>query len=145
MPNEHRHVYKPVDSTSFAPVDNAGNEEVGATGNLENCSLKEIDPKLVASVASCEEAQKRQTQPLSAEKEAYIRKAANLEQALEQLQKTYLNLIFRHRMAASQNKMDLGRTKTLLQDIKLRNPAYVKQFKIPDVHRQDEEQNVVEG
>ena len=40
--------------------------------------------------------------------------------------------------------MDLGRTETLLQDIELRDqePVYVKQFKIPDAHQQEVEQNV---
>ena len=42
--------------------------------------------------------------------------------------------------------MDLRRTETLLHDIELRDqePVYVKQFKIPDAHRQEVEQNVAE-
>ena len=59
-----------------------------------------------------------------------------------------MNLPLKHHMADSQNKMDLGRTKTLLHDIKLRDlePVYVKhkQFKIPDAHQQEVEQNVAQ-
>jgi hypothetical protein len=42
--------------------------------------------------------------------------------------------------------MDLGRTETLLHDIELRDqePVYVKQFKIPEAHRDDVEKHVQE-
>ena len=146
MPDEHGHVYVPIVNASFAPVDISRNEELGFTENLDDCPLKEINPKFVASVASSEEARRRLSQPLTPEKEAYIRKAANLEHVPEHLRKAYMNLILKHHTAVSQNKMDLGRTETLLHDIELRDqePVYVKQFKIPDAHRQEVEQNVAE-
>ena len=42
-------------------------------------------------------------------------------------------------MTISQNKMDLRRTETLLHDIELRNlePVNIKQFKIPDAHKEE--------
>ena len=86
-PDNHRHVYLPVVDAMFSPVDISKNEELGVTSNLEDCSHKEIDPKFVVSVASSEEARKRSSQPLPLEKEANIRKAANLELFWEHLRK----------------------------------------------------------
>ena len=60
-----------------------------------------------------------QSQPLTLSKEAYIRKAANLEHVPENLRKAYLSLILKHHTAVSQSKMDLGRTETLLHYIEL--------------------------
>ena len=113
---------------------------------MDDCLLKEISPKFIASVASSEEARRRLSQPLTPEKEAYIRKADYLEHVPERLQKAYLNLILKHHMAVSQNKKDLRRTETLLHHIELpdQKPASVKQLKIPDAHRQEVEQNITE-
>ena len=83
------------------PVDIDRNKELGFTENLDNCPLKEINPKLVASVASSEKAHRRLSQPLTPKTEANIRKAANLKHVLEHLRKAYLNLILKHHTAVS--------------------------------------------
>ena len=101
MPDEHGHVYVPVVNDSFPLVDIARNKELGFTENLDNCPLKEINPKFVTSVESSKEAQKRLSQPLTPEKEAYIRKAANLEHVPEHLRKAYINLRLKHHTAMS--------------------------------------------
>ena len=64
----------------------------------------------------------------------------------EQFQAKYRNLLFKHHAAISQNKFDLGRTDTLMHKIALKTqePIYVKQFKIPDAHRQEVEKHVLE-
>jgi hypothetical protein len=64
----------------------------------------------------------------------------------EQFQAKYRNLLFKHHEAISQNKFDLGRTGTLMHEIALKTqePIYVKQFKIPDAHRQEVEKHVLE-
>ena len=64
----------------------------------------------------------------------------------EQFQAKYRNLLFKHHEAISQNKFDLGRTDTLMHKIALKTqePIYVKQFKIPDTHRQEVEKHVLE-
>ena len=78
-PDQHGHVFVPVVNALLAPVDIARNEELGFTKNLDDCPLKEINPKFVASVASSQEAGRRLSQPLTPEKEAYIQNAAHLE------------------------------------------------------------------
>lgn len=61
--------------------------------------------------------------PLTTEKEAYIWKAANLEHVPEKLRHLYLNMILKHHVAVSQNKMDLGRIEMLLHDTELWDPG----------------------
>ena len=108
MPGKYGHAYVPVINALFTLVDISSNEKQGLTENLEDCSLKKISPKFVASIASSKEARKRLGQPLSPEKEAYIRKAANLEHVPEHLRKANLSLLLKHHTAVSQNKIDLG-------------------------------------
>ncbi len=82
----------------------------------------------------------KSTEKLSPQKRQFIEKTVNLnvpQQFLEQ----YLKVILKNHEAVSQNKFDLGRTDTLMPEIALKTlePIYVKQFKIPDVHRQEVE------
>jgi hypothetical protein len=60
-------------------------------------------------------------------------------QVPEQFQKQYLRVLLQNHKAISQDKFDLGRTDTLMHDIALKTaePIYLKQFKIPDVHRKE--------
>jgi hypothetical protein len=55
-------------------------------------------------------------------------------------------LLLKHHEAISQDKFDLGHTDTLMHEIALKSnePIYVKQFKIPDAHRQEVEKHVLE-
>ena len=58
----------------------------------------------------------------------------------------FVQLLLKHHKAFSTNKYDLGRATTLLHEIELKMPktVYIKQFKIPDVHRQEVEKHVAE-
>ena len=58
----------------------------------------------------------------------------------------YLKVLFKNHEAISSHKYDLGQTATLMHDVTLRSeePVYVKQFKIPDAHREPVEQHVTE-
>ncbi len=64
----------------------------------------------------------------------------------EQFCQKYLNLLLKNHEAISQDKFDLGRTDTLMHEIllKTQEPIYLKQFKIPDVHRKEVEKHVLE-
>ncbi len=59
----------------------------------------------------------------------------------EQICDKYLKVILKNHKAVSQNKFDLGRTDRLMHEIALNTNEliYVKQFKIPEVHRQEVE------
>jgi hypothetical protein len=64
----------------------------------------------------------------------------------EKFRDQYLQVILKNHEAVSQNKFDLGSTDTLMHEIvlKMPEPIYVKQFKIPDAHRQEVERHVLE-
>ncbi len=55
-------------------------------------------------------------------------------------------MLLKNHEAISQDKFNLGRTDTLMHEIALKTsePVYVKQFKIPDAHRQEVEKHVLD-
>jgi hypothetical protein len=64
----------------------------------------------------------------------------------DEFKNEYLNVLFKNHEATSEHKYDLGQTETLMHDISLKSqePVYVKQFKIPDAHREQVEKHVTE-
>jgi hypothetical protein len=146
VPDENGLVYVPVSNSNLLDLDLERHESIGFIENLEGCEMREIDPKFISSIATQEELSRRAAQPLTPEKEAFIRKAANLEHVPAGLRQAYLEVLLKNHTAVSQHKMDLGRTETLMHDIELKDeePVYVKQFKIPDAHREEVEQHVAE-
>jgi hypothetical protein len=54
-------------------------------------------------------------------------------------------MLLKNHEAISQDKFDLGRTDTLMHEIALKTlePIYVKQFQIPDAHRQEVKKHVL--
>ena len=82
---------------------------------------------------------------MSKEKEKFIREKARLE-VPDAWRQQYLDVILRNHECVSQHKFDLGRTETLLHEVALKSeePVYVKQFKIPDAHREEMEKHVKE-
>jgi len=120
------------------------NDFVGSIENVENCETREINPAYLQSIAE-QKANARPRQTLTAKKKQFIESTIKLN-VPEQFQTKYLNLLLKHHEAISQDKFDLGRTDTLMHEIALKSnePIYVKQFKIPDAHRQEVEKHVLE-
>ncbi len=85
------------------------------------------------------------TQKLSTEKRQFIQDNVKL-QVPEQFKEQYLKVILKNHESVSQNKFDLGHTDILMLKIllKMLEPIYVKQFKIPDDHRKEVECHVLE-
>ncbi len=115
-------------------------------GNLENitgCETRELNPAYVQAVARTTNNQS--TEKLTTEKRQFIEKTIHLNMP-EQFRKQYLKVILKNHQAVSRDKFDLGRTDTLMHEIalKIEEPIYVKQFKIPDAHRQEVERHVLE-
>ena len=120
------------------------NDFIGKVENVENCEKREINPAYLHAIAEQRDnARPRQT--LTAQKRKFIEENVKMH-VPEQFQAKYRNLLFKHHEAISQNKFDLGRTDTLMHEIALKTqePIYVKQFKIPDAHRQEVEKHVLE-
>ena len=120
------------------------NDFVGSIENVENCETREINPAYLQSIAE-QKANARPKQTLTAKKKQFIASTIKLN-VPEQFQTKYLTLLLKHHEAISQDKFDLGRTDTLMHEIALKSnePIYVKQFKIPDAHRQEVEKHVLE-
>jgi hypothetical protein len=72
---------------------------------------------------------------------AEIEQKANLN-VPEELKQKYIDILFKHQVAISISKMDLGKAKNFTQKIHLKdnNPVYCKQFKIPKA-----QQNFIEA
>jgi hypothetical protein len=72
---------------------------------------------------------------------AEIEQKANLN-VPEELKQKYIDILFKHQVAISISKMDLGKAKNFTQKIHLKdnNPVYCKQFKIPEA-----QQNFIEA
>ncbi len=145
-PDQNGLVHVPVANAAWETIELYRNEPIGVAENLQDCQTKEISSKYIASVRREVEAQLPPEEKLTPEKEAFIRKNADLSHIPEEFKDRYLALILKHHAAISRDKADLGRTETLLHDIELRDkePAYVQQFKIPDAHRDELHRNVAE-
>jgi len=54
----------------------------------------------------------------------------------EEFKQKYIDILYKHQVAISINKMDLGCAKDFTHKIHLKdnNPGYCKQFKIPEAH-----------
>jgi hypothetical protein len=119
------------------------NDFIGTLENVTGCETRELNPAYIQAVASA--LTKKSTEKLSPQKRQFIEKTVNLN-VPDQFREQYLKVILKNHEAVSQNKFDLGRTDTLMHEIALKTsePIYVKQFKIPDEHRQEVERHVLE-
>ncbi len=121
----------------------AQNDFIGTLENVTGCETREINPAYLQAVAR---ATKRQsTEQIPTAKRQFIKQNVHLN-VPEQYKKQYLQVILKNHDAVSQNKFDLGHTDTLMHEIVLKTPEPidVKQFKIPDAHRQEVERHVLE-
>jgi hypothetical protein len=119
------------------------NDFIGTLKNVTGCETREINPAYIQALAR---ATKRQsTEQIPTAKRQFTEQNVHLN-VPEQYKKQYLQVILKNHDAVSQNKFDLGRTDTLMHEIvlKMPKPIYVKQFKIPDAHRQEVKRHMLE-
>ena len=116
---------------------------VGSVENVSDCSLNEVNPGYLNALRQQYAAAKKET--LSPEKKDFILKNVNLNVPPE-LRDRFVKVILDNHECISRHKFDLGQTQTLLHEISLKSdePVYVKQFKIPDAHREEVEKHVLE-
>jgi hypothetical protein len=123
-----------VKNCATSKLELSQNDFIGTLENVTGCKTRELSPAYLQAVASASTS--KSTEKLSPQKRQFIEKTVNLnvpEQFCE------LKVILKNHEAVSQNKFDLGCTDTLMHEIALKTsePIYVKQFKIPDTHRQE--------
>jgi len=119
------------------------NNFIGTLENITGCKTREQNPAYLQAIASS--STKRSNKKLSPPKRQFIEQTVNLN-VPNQFRDQYLKVLLKNHEAVSQNKFDLGQTDTLMHEIALKTsePIYVKQFKIPDAHRQEVERHVLE-
>jgi hypothetical protein len=121
----------------------ARNDFIGTLENVTGCETREINPAYIQAVARATNKKSPETVPLA--KRQFIEQTIHLN-VPEKFREQYLKVILKNHEAVGQNKFDLGRTDTLMHEIVLKTPEpiYVKQFKIPDAHRQEVERHVLQ-
>ena len=141
--DEFGNIQVPIHNCSPVETDLARNDILGGAENAVSFEMNEINPDYINSL------QARILTEVKAPSQAklkFIREKANLDQIPPDFKEDYLKLLIKNHEAISQHKFDLGRASTLMHDIDLRSnePVYVKQFKIPEAHRQEVERHVTE-
>ena len=134
----------PVYNCSPEDVELARNDFLGAAENVTDCEKRQINPKYIAALAEEAAMKKKRTMP-EREKEKFIRENINV-QVPESLKHRYVQVVLDNHECVSRHKFDLGRTETLMHEIALKTeePIYVKQFRIPEAHRDEVEKHVNE-
>ena len=143
--DEEGNLSVPITSCYPSQIDLLRGEEIGTIENIHTCERRELNPEFVNSVNE-KEVRVNLAKPLSEAKRKFITSNAKLETVPEKYRNRYLQLLLKYHEAISQDKFDLGRSETLMHDIALKSeePVYVKQFKIPDAHREEVERHVAE-
>ena len=116
---------------------------VGVVENVSDCDLNEVNPGYLNALRQQYAVKKKE--PLSPEKKDFILKNLNLNVPPEWRYR-FMKVVLDNHECISRHKFDLGQTQTLLHEISLKSdePVYVKQFKIPDAHREEVEKHVLE-
>jgi len=114
---------------------------VGVLENAKRFSLEEIRSEVINDIIQ----KHASSRPPSLEDKKFIKENAQIN-VPEEYRQAYLNVLERHHEVFSRNKTDLGRSDLIQHEIHLKTdePVYVKQFKMPDVHRDYLEEQVKE-
>ena len=141
QPDQNGYVTVPIQNCAPTDLVLDRNDVIGVIENVTQCQMREINPRFLNAVTMQTASQDK----LSDAKKDFIFKALNLN-VPEQFRDAYVKVILKHHSCISQHKFDLGRTQTLLHEIALKTdePIYVKQFRIPDAHREEVERHVAE-
>ena len=116
---------------------------IGILENAQTFKLEEIKQETINEII--EKQTRKDERQLSKEDEKFIEENAKIN-VPEKYAQDYLNLLKKHHMVFSRSKTDLGRSDLITHEIHLKTeePVYVKQFKMPDVHRDYLEEQVKE-
>jgi hypothetical protein len=144
QPNKSGQAFLQIANCSPNPITLQRGEFMGFIENITNCEKRQINPNYINKIA-LNKSKNCVPIPLSKEKKLFIQEKVKLN-VPDEFKDKYLNVLFNNHEAISQHKYDLGQTETLMHDISLKSeePVYVKQFKIPDAHREQVEKNVTE-
>jgi hypothetical protein len=114
------------------------NDFIGSLENVTGCETRELNPAYLQAVARATNS--HPTEKITSAKRQFIKKTIHLN-VPELFREQNLKVILKNHEAVSQDRFDLVCTDTLMHEIALKTeePIYVKQFRIPDAHRQEVE------
>ena len=111
------------------------NHVIGVLDNATSYTMEEIKPDVINAIVD-KKIHEEKNLPLDPEMEKFIEENARIN-VPDQYQELYMELLKKNHAVFSRNKTDLGRSDFIQHEIHLKTnePVYVKQFKMPDVHR----------
>ena len=117
-------------------------QTIGTLENAEDYEIELMDPNRLNAIV---ERTKRNQVPMTPEIEQFIEENAKINVPNNYAEK-YMQILKKHHAVFSRDKTDLGRSNLIQHEIHLKSdePIYVKQFKMPDVHRDYLEEQVKE-
>ena len=140
-----------VHNCSPTPITLDRNKLIGFLENVTDWDIQEINPAYIQEMAEVHSLERKtrneQLRPLTEAKQKFIEDNLRCGPSVpEDVKKQYLDLVLKHHAVVSQHRFDLGRTNTLEHEIHLKDPSpvYMKQFQIPDAHREEVERHVNE-
>ena len=115
---------------------------VGILENAEDYEMEFMDPSRINAIV---EKNKEKQVPMTPEIERFIKENAKINVPSSYVDR-YMQVLKKHHAVFSRDKTDLGRSDLIQHEIHLKSedPIYVKQFKMPDVHRDYLEEQVQE-
>jgi hypothetical protein len=144
QPDQSGQAFPQIANRSPNPTTLQRGEFMGFIENVTDCEKRHINPSYINKIA-LSNSKNCVPIPLSKEKKLFIQEKVKLK-VPEEFKYEYLKVLFKNHEAFSEHKYDLGQTETLIHDIsqKSEEPVYVKQFKIPDAHREQIEKHMTE-
>jgi hypothetical protein len=126
-------------------IDLPGKEPIATMENAETFVIEKMSPGVIKAITE-QIAAKETRAEITPTKREFIKKNADLDNVPPEFKERYLDLMFKYHSIFSGDKNDIGRSNLIPQEIHLKNndPVYVKQFKIPDTHRDYLEDQVKE-
>jgi hypothetical protein len=126
-------------------VDLPRKEPIATMENAETFDMETMSPEVINALAE-QVAAKETRMEITPTKREFIRKNADIDNVPPEFQERYLDLMCKYHSIFSGDKNDIGRSDLIPHEIHLKNddPINVKQFKIPDTHRDYLEDQVKE-
>ena len=134
--------YIEVINSTPVDIEISRNEFLGVFENVTQATISQMEPEKINAIARNNVTK---PVPLNPDKREFILKNANVN-VPQQFKDQYIQLLLKHHSVFSIDKNDLGRSDLVQHKIHLKNnePVYIKQFKIPDAHMKDLENQVSE-
>ena len=126
-------------------IDLPRKEPIATMENAETFVIEKLSPGVINAVTEQIAAKEARAEITPAKRE-FIKRNADIDNVPSEFKDRYIDLMCKYHSVFSEEKNDIGRSDLIPHEIHLKNndPVYVKQFKIPDTHRDYLEDQVKE-